>query len=314
MQLFVEVAACRSFSEAARRVGMSQPAVSQRIAALEGGLGVKLLDRGVRPPALTEAGSRYLEGCRGLLAEAHRLERAVRAVHARGHSASAKPLRLASIYSGGMEWLNRARSAFDNPAAVQLSFGSHLEVEAAVRDGDAELALVSFPEQIDRSGFVWAVEPLHAEPMVVVAPAGHPVAREPHLNARHLRGVELIGFDEALRVGRATLDYLRAHGVDTPLTHRFDNMDTLRAAVAATGHCAILPRPTVRDELAAGRLVAVELSPRFTRPLGLVAAADTLARRDVAHWIAHLRATEPPAAAPPHRPAWQGAPALAAAR
>ena len=298
MRLFVAVAECRSFSMAAQRLGLSQPAVSQRVAGLEGDLGVKLLDRATRPPVLTPAGRRYLEGCRALLDDAERLERAVQVVHRQSAGAAggrAAPIRLASIYSGGMEWLNAARAAFADASpeapSIEVGFGSPSEVEAAVREGDADLALVSFPDGIDRSSFDWDAELLRDEPMALVAPAGHPVAREPHVRARHLKGVELIGFDPALRVGRATVAYLRRNGVDAPLTHHFDNMDTLRAAVSATGHCAILPLPLVVDELAGGRLVAVELTPPLSRPLGLVAAAGTLDRADVRRWVDHLRDT-----------------------
>ena len=68
------VADCRSFSAAARRLGYTQSAVSQHIAALEGDLGTTLLHR--RPVAPTEAGERLLEHAAPILlrAEAARVD------------------------------------------------------------------------------------------------------------------------------------------------------------------------------------------------------------------------------------------------
>ena len=56
LQAFVEVAESKSFSDAAETLHITQPAVSKRIAALEGQLGCKLFDRISRTVQLTEAG------------------------------------------------------------------------------------------------------------------------------------------------------------------------------------------------------------------------------------------------------------------
>ncbi|WP_225770627.1 LysR family transcriptional regulator [Inquilinus sp. Marseille-Q2685] len=59
MATFVRVAQLGSLSAAARDLGLTQPAVSQQVAALERRLGVRLLNRSTRRLALTEAGERY---------------------------------------------------------------------------------------------------------------------------------------------------------------------------------------------------------------------------------------------------------------
>jgi DNA-binding transcriptional LysR family regulator len=73
-EVFVSVVECASFSEAARRQGVSQPAISRRIAALEARLGTRLLQRTTRRFALSDAGRRYYERCRCALAELHGAE------------------------------------------------------------------------------------------------------------------------------------------------------------------------------------------------------------------------------------------------
>src|SRR5690606_25927248 len=67
----------RSFSHAARRLGLTRSAVSRQIAGLEDRLGARLLNRTTRRLSLTEAGGVYYEHCVRILAEAAAAERAV---------------------------------------------------------------------------------------------------------------------------------------------------------------------------------------------------------------------------------------------
>jgi len=78
MQVFVAVGEGQGFGTAARRLGLSPPAVTRAISALEHDLGVKLLQRTTRIVRLTEAGARYLLDCKRLLAEVADAEQALR--------------------------------------------------------------------------------------------------------------------------------------------------------------------------------------------------------------------------------------------
>ncbi len=82
MQIFVAVAEEEGFSAAARRLGQSAPAVTRAVAALEDHLGVKLLNRTTRFVRATEAGLRYLEDARRILAEVEAAEDAAAGINA----------------------------------------------------------------------------------------------------------------------------------------------------------------------------------------------------------------------------------------
>ncbi|BAM04781.1 LysR family transcriptional regulator [Phycisphaera mikurensis] len=288
LRLFLDVADTRSFSRAAERHGVTQPAASQRVAQLEAKLGAKLLDRGVRPPALTEPGRRYAEGCRTLLAAHERLVEDVAA----SLDADAGPavVRVAAIYSAGIAWLGGAadrhveavrsgavRGAGSGPARgvrVRIDYASPQGVADAVRGGEADFGVVSFP-----AGFAgMRVWPLREEPMAVVCPPTHALAREASVAARHLAGHAILRFDPELPVGRATDAYFEAAGVTFTGGHRFDNLDTLKAAVADTGRFAVLPLRPCAAELEAGTLVAVALNPPLCRPIGLLFPRGKTAR------------------------------------
>jgi DNA-binding transcriptional LysR family regulator len=74
MQAFISVCDAQGFSAAARRLGMSPSVVTRLVAALEARLGVRLLQRTTRSVRLTDAGARYLERARRIVAEVEEAE------------------------------------------------------------------------------------------------------------------------------------------------------------------------------------------------------------------------------------------------
>jgi DNA-binding transcriptional LysR family regulator len=76
MQVFVTVAELRGFAPAARKLKLSPSGVTRLIAALEDRLGARLLQRTTRSVALTDAGTRYLERAKRILADVEEAEHA----------------------------------------------------------------------------------------------------------------------------------------------------------------------------------------------------------------------------------------------
>ena len=76
MQAFVAVADLQGFAPAARKLGLSPSGLTRLIAALEERLGARLLQRTTRSVTLTDAGARYLERARRILADVEEAERA----------------------------------------------------------------------------------------------------------------------------------------------------------------------------------------------------------------------------------------------
>ena len=81
MQIFVTVAQVQGFSTAARQLGMSPASVSRAVAALEARIGTQLLTRTTRTVNLNEAGQRYLEDCRRILADVQDAEESAAESH-----------------------------------------------------------------------------------------------------------------------------------------------------------------------------------------------------------------------------------------
>jgi DNA-binding transcriptional LysR family regulator len=111
MEIFVEVARQRSFSAAARRLGMSRAMVSKHILQLEERLNARLLHRSTREVSLTDAGQAYLAPCDAAVRQA---QEAARIVTQAGDTL-AGPLRIQAPSSFGVTWLADALARFAEP-------------------------------------------------------------------------------------------------------------------------------------------------------------------------------------------------------
>ncbi len=100
MSAFVAVADLRGFAPAARRLGLSPSAVTRLVAALEQRLATRLLQRTTRSVSLTDAGARYLERARRILAD---IEEAEGAAHAEHHEPTGRLVVAASNLFGRLE-------------------------------------------------------------------------------------------------------------------------------------------------------------------------------------------------------------------
>ncbi len=266
IRLLCEVAACRSFSLAATRQGVTQSAASQRIGRLEERLGVQLLDRSVRPLALTPAGEAFVKGCRELVERYDQLERQVAGF--RNQTADGT-VRVDAIYSAGIDLLNQIKEAFERDhqgVTVSVNYRRPQEVYEAVRDQTCDMGILSYPKRWPEVSVI----PLRNERMSVVCNPRHPLARRESVKAGELGRWSMVGFEADLPVGRRIRKYLKDHGAQPQVTNMFDNIDTIKSAVAVTDDIAILPRRTVWREMLAGTLAVVELLPELVRPLGII--------------------------------------------
>lgn len=111
LQVYVTVAEEEGFAAAARRLQLSPPAVTRAVASLEDTLGVKLLDRTTRYVRATEAGRRYLEDARQILAGLEAADETAAGINAepRGHLAVTAPVMFGRLFvmPGIVDYLER---------------------------------------------------------------------------------------------------------------------------------------------------------------------------------------------------------------
>ncbi len=213
LQIFVAVAEELHFRRAARRVGLTQPALSHQVAQLEERLAVRLLDRTSRSVALTEAGAAFLESARKLLAD---LDRAVDEARRIGGHARRK------LVVGYLEYMNLP---FLGPTLRALR-ERHPDAEVEHRDMHSAEVLEALAERTIDIGFtIMPIEhpDLVARPVVegewvVVVPDDHPLAAEETVRLEALAGQPLVVFARRLNppLHQWLLERLRAAIGDEP--------------------------------------------------------------------------------------------------
>lgn len=173
LRAFVMVVEHGSFSEAARALGLSQPAVTMQVQALESAVGATLLDRRYRRVELTDAGELLLPHARRVLAEIEeardRLEDLSGRVTGR--------LAIAASTTPGQYILPRLLGGFlgEFPeVGVSLRVHDTAEVVAAVEAGEAGIGMTGAKVAGTRVEFVEA----GTDDLVLVCPPGSPLARK----------------------------------------------------------------------------------------------------------------------------------------
>lgn len=265
-KLFKAIAQARSFSRGATLNGISQSAASQHIHEMERRLGLELFDRKRRPLALTQAGRIYHDFCRDVLRRQEQMQVELEALK----GAVEGTVRVASIYSIGLSEMSRLHEEFSArlpQAQLHVDYARPDRIYEAVLADEADLGLVSYPVASKQL----AVIPWRQEEMTVAASPAHPLARKDVVEPADLNGQDYVGFDEGLSIRQALDKFLRDHAVSVNLAMQFDNIQTIKEAVALGSGVSILPSRTMEAEIAAGRLVSIRLdAPDLVRPVGIV--------------------------------------------
>ncbi len=198
------------------------------------------------------------------------LEREVRSLH----EAVVARLTVASIYSVGLAHMSRYLREFlaANPQAdIRLEYLHPHRVVDAVDSGQADLGLVSYPEESKSLAAI----PWRTEPMVLVCHPEHPLAGKPSVALRELQGEAMVAFQAGLAIRDEIDRVLALDGVAVKIALEFDNIETIKRAVEIGSGVSLLPEPTIERELLTGTLVKVQLTGRpLVRPLGIIHRRD----------------------------------------
>lgn len=245
---------------------ISQSAASQHIQELEKELGLELMDRSRRPLQLTEAGKLYLDLCRDLIRRWEEFDGAIEQLK----SDVVGTVRVAAIFSVGLSEMSGLKAEFGRSfprAELAVEYLRPERVYQAVRAGDADIGLVSYPHPTKEI----AVIPWREEEMCVASSPAHSIARHAKVAPAMLEGLQFIGFDPELPIRKDVDRFLREHDVSVEVVMHFDSIPMVKEALALGSAVSILPSRMLRNEIEQGTLVAIPLEePGLVRPLGVI--------------------------------------------
>lgn len=254
-----------SFSEAANRMGMTQPGYSLLIRQLEEEVGMALFRRTTRRVELTEAGREILQSAQRTLQQLDETRR--RAEDFR--DARQGTLNLAFVPSVGCSVLPPILSRFaDAYPGVKLAFHEAQAVGFAerVRSGQAEIGLGLLLKPDEPLAF----EPLMRDCLVALLHERHPLAARSTVTWKTLSRFNsiLVTNQSSVRVhaDRAAA----AAGVDIEPTYVFDSLTTAVGMVRAGLGYAVLPSLALRSMDLGGAVARMVEQPRARRDIGLL--------------------------------------------
>ena len=285
---FCAVVERKSFSQAAERLGVTQPAVSLQIRSLEERVGQQLLDRSGRRVEPTEAGRRLYRGAQRLLA----LERQVLedvAGEAEGPLRGQLAIGASTGPGGTVVSVLLCEFAEANPeVTVELSIFDTQRVVDLVAARELELGVVGATPR-NRSV---VYEPFFRDQVVLVCPPKHRFAGKT-ISLADLRKEPLIVMQEGAGVRQVIEDELRQAGTrlrDLDVRLELGLQESVKSAVEAGYGVTFISRTAVEPELAAGTLAAARvrgLEP--SREVSLVRASGRVSTRLADAFVAFAR-------------------------
>ncbi len=272
LSAFCAVVERRSFSQAAERLGVTQPAVSLQIRALEKRLGTQLLDRSGRRVEPTEAGLRLYRGAQRMLALEEQLVSELAAT-AEGELAGDLVLGASTGPAAIVVPLLLGEFQREHPnVRVFLTVSDTHSIIERVADRGLELGIVGASRRHRGVRF----EPFFSDQVILACPPGHRFAGRT-VTLDELREETLILMQEGAGVRQIIEDALRRLGVrlrDLDVRLELGLQESVRRAVEAGFGVTFISRTAVESELADGRLTEGRVEGLdATREISLASAA-----------------------------------------
>ena len=269
---FCAVVERRSFSQAAERLGVTQPAVSLQVRALEKRLGTQLLDRSGRRVEPTESGWRLYRGAQRLLALE---EQIVSDVALSGEGELTGDLVLGASTGPAAIVVPVLLGEFQRENAgvrVFLTVSDTHTVIERVAARELELGIVGASRRHRGVRF----EPFFSDEVILACPSGHPFSGRT-VTLDELREESLILMQEGAGVRQIVEDALRRRGVrlrDLDVRLELGLQESVRRAVEAGYGVTFISRTAVESDLEAGTLAEARVQGlEATREISLASAA-----------------------------------------
>ena len=280
---FVEVIERGSFSAAADRLDLTQPAVSLQVRQLEKRLGVRLIERVGRRARPTPAGSE-------LLVHARHIAEAVAAAQeslAPFVSGAIGRVRIGSGATACIHFLPSVlrdlRQRFPKLEII-ISTGNAADVLSQIEDNVLDVGLVTLPA----SGRMFDISPLLEDEFVAVSSTGGdalPRVVTPQVLAQH----PIVLYEPGAQTRRILDDWFAAAGLRIKPAMEIGSVEAMKELVLAGLGCGIVPRMAVDTPQRSPELRIQPLSPRLTRNLGVVMRRDKPLHRGLRETVAALR-------------------------
>ncbi|MBL8181838.1 MAG: LysR family transcriptional regulator [Blastocatellia bacterium] len=252
LKAFLAIAEAKTFTAGARRVNVTQAAISMQIRQLEEEVGLQLFTRTPRRVIMTEAGEYLLNRARKILREHDtalaEIAEVAGAEHGRLRIGSAS----AEFASQQLpKILQNLRTKYPH-GDLSVSAGTSQTLVDKIMHGEIDIAFVSLP--VDNSSIT--TDLLFSDEIVAIAHPSHPNANEKFISAAALAGEKLILGERGGNTRRMIDDFFNAANVRPNVVMELSRQEAINQMVENNLGVGTAGAKTIADEIREGRLVS----------------------------------------------------------
>lgn len=243
-----------SFTRAAERLSLTQPAVTKQVQRLEEELNKTLIDRSHREPVLTEAGDIVYAHAKRMLKQVLQCESALEALETQGQG----HLSIGAVPSIVLFSLPRILGPYRlNCPRVTLHVltGLNHEILNKVLHNDVDIGMCTVPlshEQV-------CTLPLFYDRVVLIAAPGSSWSKSGRISATELSQLPMIGYQRGSRFRNFVDASFESAGISPNIVMEFDSHEAIKVMVRLGYGVAMVPFSSMEADLAAGVLACVEV-------------------------------------------------------
>ncbi|OBZ18303.1 LysR family transcriptional regulator [Bacillus sp. FJAT-27264] len=253
LRTFREVAKRQSFTRAAEELGYAQSSVTMQIQKIEKEYGVPLMERHGRQLRLTPPGEELLKLFVEMLDLYDRSKETI-AQQIGGTLTIGTIDSLAAFYLP--PFLQQLRTRFPG-LNIHLQTQQEANLVTKIKDGEVDIGLM-----LDRStadSFLNRTI-IREEPLVLIAPVGHPLAELDSVKLKHLNNCEFIVSEESCIYRSLFENLLKEHGIVFRIGFELSNLEAIKRCVMNGLGIALLPRIVAQEEIERGYLAELNFN------------------------------------------------------
>jgi DNA-binding transcriptional LysR family regulator len=254
---FVAVVDSGNLSFAARKVHLSQPALTRSIRSLEDSLGTPLFSRSARGTAPTAAGERFYQYARMILNDCQRATDEMRTL--KSGVVGNVAIGLSAMFANYIGDVVVDRVAREFPGLnLSVTEGYFEDLLSELQSGRLDLLFTNIPFAISNDDLI--LEPLIDLDVAVIAAPSHPLARRKSIAASDLAAAEWITVNQPHSIDMHDR-YFSAHGLQAPqIRMRVSSLPLVRSLLVRGTFVAFLPRHVVEQEVRSRTLLQLNVA------------------------------------------------------
>jgi DNA-binding transcriptional LysR family regulator len=241
LSYFAEIVEQQSLNRAARRLNVSQPALSRHLRALEDEVGLKLFDRIGKRLHMTPAGDMLYR----FALEERRLERRYRQAFSEWGASGRSTLTIGASLTtlqATLPDLIASFTAAEPDTDITAVTGKTHEIVAMVKERKVDVGLIA--ARIEEPSIVCV--PLFDDHLSLVVPRHHPLARKTALRLDDVRGLPMILFSKGTWFRSLTDEWFERYGIDPLIKMEIDSFEAILRLLDSCRAVTLLPKSYLR--------------------------------------------------------------------